>query len=68
MTGWHRDYDPCVWRNRATVPQRGEVWEMWVLMDKVIAKVLHEAHERQLEETMRTLEDGPEKFYEAGRG
>lgn len=36
---------------------------MWVRMDKIICKVLNEAHERQVEETMRTLEDGPERFY-----
>jgi hypothetical protein len=22
MTGWHRDYDPCVWRSRATEEQK----------------------------------------------
>ena len=38
----------------------------WVRMDKIIPEVLNEAHERQLEETMRALEDGPEKFYKAG--
>jgi hypothetical protein len=63
MTGWHRDYDPCVWRSRATEAQKREGWEMWVRMDKIICKVLNEAHERQLEETMKALEDGPEKFY-----
>lgn len=39
---------------------------MWVRME-IIARVLSEAHERQLEETMRALEDGPEKFYREGR-
>jgi hypothetical protein len=26
--------------------------------------ILHEAHGRQIEETMKTLAEGPEKFYE----
>ncbi len=34
MTGWHRDYDPCLWRNRATDEQKRAGWEMWVRMDK----------------------------------
>jgi hypothetical protein len=25
--------------------------------------MLHEAHERQVEETMETLEEGPEEYY-----
>lgn len=41
---------------------------MWVRMDNIIAKVLGAAHERQVEETMRALEDGPEKFYRASGG
>jgi hypothetical protein len=66
MIGWHAKYDPCVWRSRATDEQKREGWEMRVRMDKIICKVLNEAHERQLEETMKALEDGPEKFYESG--
>ena len=63
MTGWHRDYDPCVWRSRATEEQKQVGWEMWVRMEKIIATVLHEAHERQVEESMDALEEGPEGFY-----
>ncbi len=63
MTGWHRDYDPCVWRNRATEEQKRVGWEMWVRMEKIIATVLHEAHRWQIEETMDALEEGPEGFY-----
>ncbi len=66
MTGWRRDYDPCVWRSRATEDQKREDWEMWVRMDKIIARVLNAADERQMEETMRALGDGPERFYRAG--
>ena len=32
-------------------------------MEKIIALVLQKAHERQVEETMDALEDGPERFY-----
>jgi hypothetical protein len=63
MTGWHRDYDPCLWRNRATEEQKRVGWEMWVGMDKILCAVLREAHERQVEETTDALGDGPERFY-----
>jgi hypothetical protein len=63
MTGWHRDYDPCVWRSRATDEQKRVGWEMWVRMEKIIATVLDEAHKRQVEEAMDALEEGPESFY-----
>ena len=36
---------------------------MWVRMDKIMCAVLREAHERQVEETMDVLEDGPEGQY-----
>ena len=65
VTGWHADYDPCIWRNRATEEQKRIGWEMWVRMDKIMCAVLREAHERQVEETMDTLEDGPERFYKS---
>ena len=32
-------------------------------MEKIIATVLHEAHERQVEEAMDALTEGPEGFY-----
>ena len=47
LTGWHRDYDPCLWRNRATEEQKHVGWEMWVRMDRITCAVLREAHERQ---------------------
>ncbi len=65
MTGWHRDYDPCVWRSRATEEQKRIGWEMAVRIEKIIVTVLHEAHKRQVEETMETLGEGPEGFYES---
>ncbi len=65
MTGWHRDYDPCVWRSRATEKQKRVGWEMWVRMEKIVATVLHEAHERQVEEAADALEEGPESFYKS---
>ncbi len=63
-TGWRRDYSPTTRRNRATEEQRRVGWEMAVRIEKIIATVLHEAHERQVEETMNTLSVGPEGFYE----
>ena len=63
MTGWHRDYDPCVWRSRATEEQKRVGWEMWVRMEKILASVLHEAHRLQVGEAMDALGEGPESFY-----
>ena len=65
MTGWHRDYDPVLWRHRATKEQKQVGWEIWVRMDKIMRAVLSEAHERQIEETMDALSDGPERFYKS---
>ena len=62
-TGWHRDYSPAAWRNRATEEQKREGWEMAVRIEKIVATVLDEAHKRQVEETMDTLAEGPEKLY-----
>ena len=38
---------------------------MWVRMEKILAVVLHEAYNRQVEETMDALSDGPERFYKS---
>ena len=35
-------------------------------MEEIIAAVLHEAHERQVEEATDALEEGPESFYKSG--
>ena len=40
-------------------------WEMWVRMEKILCTVLREAHEKQIEETMDVLEEGPESFYKS---
>ena len=60
MPGWHRDYDPCLWKRCATGDQKRVGWEMWVRMEKIIATV---SHERQVEEAMDALEEGQEDFY-----
>jgi hypothetical protein len=65
MTGWHHDYDPVLWRHRATEEQKRVGWEMWVRMDRIMCTVLRDPHERQIEETMDALEDGPERFYKS---
>ena len=38
---------------------------MAVRIEKIICAVLHQAHERQVEETMDTLAEGPEDFYKS---
>jgi hypothetical protein len=48
-----------VWRNRATNEQKRIGWEMAVRIEKIIATVLQEAHERQTQEVMDTLSEGP---------
>jgi hypothetical protein len=62
-TGWHRDYSPLAWRNRATEEQKRKGWEMAVRIEKLLCTVLDEAHKRQVEETTETLAEGPEEFY-----
>jgi hypothetical protein len=47
--GWHRDYSPPAWRNRATPEQKRKGWEMAVRIEKILCTVLHEAHKRQVE-------------------
>jgi len=65
VTGWHRDYSPAVWRNRATEEQKRIGWEMAVRIEKILVTVLHEAHKRQVEETLQTLAEGPDGFYQS---
>ncbi len=36
---------------------------MAVRIEKILCTVLHEAHKQQVEETMETLEEGPEGLY-----
>jgi hypothetical protein len=36
---------------------------MAVRIEKIVVTVLHEAHRRQVEETMEALSEGPERFY-----
>jgi hypothetical protein len=62
-TGWHRDYSPPAWRNRATAEQKRIGWEMAVRIEKILTVVLHEAYKEQVDETMHTLSEGPETFY-----
>ena len=40
--------------------------ETWVRMEKIIATVLHEAHEQQVKEATDALEEGPVSFYRSG--
>ena len=52
-------------RNRATEEQKRIGWEMAVRIEKILCAVLDEAHERQVEEMMETLSEGPEDFYKS---
>ncbi len=61
-TGWQRDYSPPAWRNQPA-EQKRIGWEMAVRIEKILCALLHEAHQRQVEETMDTLSEGPEGFY-----
>ncbi len=38
-------------------------WETAVRIEKITATVLDEAHKRQVEEVMETLQEGPEGLY-----
>jgi hypothetical protein len=60
VSGWHRDYSPPAWRNRATEEQKREGWEMAVRIER---NPLHQAHGWQVEEVMDTLQEGPEGLY-----
>ena len=63
-TGWHRDHRPPGSRSRTTPEQKRTGWEVAVRIEKILCTVLHEAHELQVEETMDTLAEEPEGFYE----
>jgi len=43
--------------------QKRKGWEMAVRIEKIICTVLHEAHNRQSEETMDILAEGLEGLY-----
>ncbi|CAA9492604.1 MAG: hypothetical protein AVDCRST_MAG25-3442 [uncultured Rubrobacteraceae bacterium] len=59
MTGWHRDYAPCVWRRQATDEQKRVGREIWVRRGKITATLLCEAHKRQLQAATGDIEEGP---------
>jgi hypothetical protein len=62
-TGWHRGYSSPAWRHQATAEQDRKGWDTAVRIEKIICTVLHETHERQIEETMATLSGGPDGLY-----
>ena len=62
-TGWHRHYSPAAWDNRPTEEQKRVGWEMAVRIEKIIATVLDEVHERQVEDVVDVLSEGPEGLY-----
>ena len=50
--------------DRPAPEQNGIGWEMAVSIEKILCTVLHEAHQRQVEETTNTLLEESEGFYE----
>ena len=54
---------PSGLRNWATTEQKLKGWEIAVRIENIVYTVLHEAHERQVEETTETLSEEPEEFY-----
>ena len=64
-TGWHRDYSPPAWRNRATEEQKRIGWEMAVRIEKILCTVLDQAHKWQVEEAMNTFSERPDDFYKS---
>jgi hypothetical protein len=60
----HRNH-PYLALTLTTKEQKRIGWEMAVRIEKIIAIVLREAHERQVEEAMDTLSDGPESLYKS---
>ncbi len=48
---------PPAWRSHATEEQKRIGWEMAVRIEKILCPVLHEAHQRQVEETTNTLSE-----------
>jgi hypothetical protein len=49
-------------QNQAAAEQKTIGWEMALRIEKILCTVLHEAHKQQVEETMGTLQGGPEGF------
>ena len=64
-TGWHKSYSSPAWQSQATAEQNRIRWEMAVRIEKILCTALHEAHERQVEEAMETLAEGPESEFRA---
>jgi hypothetical protein len=62
-TGRRRNYDPQARRNRAAEEQKRLDWETTLRIEKILSTVLHETHERQVEEVMEKLSERPEGFY-----
>ena len=52
-------------QNQAAAEQKTIGWEMALRIEKILCTVLHETHRQQIEETMKTLEKGPEGLYQS---
>jgi hypothetical protein len=57
VTGWHKDHSSPAQHIRATAEKKRKGGETAVRIEKISALVLHETHERQVEEVMETLSE-----------
>jgi len=63
IVGWQDDFSPHAWRGRDPEERKRFAWEAAVRIERILARVLHNAYERQTEETLDALVEGPEGFY-----
>jgi hypothetical protein len=64
VVGWQDDFSsPHPWKARDAEERKRFAWEAAVRIERILARVLHNAYERQTEETLDALVEGPEEFY-----
>ena len=64
LAGWHKDYAySLALRSKDTEEQKRKGWEMFVLMEKILVAVLHEALKQQAEDAIDALSNGPKGLY-----
>jgi hypothetical protein len=63
FVGWQDDFSPHASRDRDAEERKRFAWEAAVRIERILVRVLHNAYERQTEETLDALVEGPEGFY-----
>jgi len=63
IISWQCDFSLHAWKTWSAHEQKRLTWEAAVRIERILVRVLHEAHERQTEETLDALVAGPEEFY-----